>query len=324
MTSTSPRTSQRRAVAVGVAAAAIALGMVGPAFAGSAPHARAAVHTKKVAQKPVVAGSRYLALGDSVPFGYREADSIPKPNVAKPNTMVGFPEDIAANLGLKLTNAACPGETTASFLNAKAQSNGCENDYVKGNTKPSHTPGADYRVDAPLHVKYASKTESQMTYAEKYLKKYPNTRLVTLMIGANDGFICQVQYTDGCVGEVAALTANITKNATKIFKGLRNTAHYTGQLDLVTYYSFDYTDPTLTLEVGLLNGALEKAAKPFHVTIANGFAAFKTAAATHKGDTCAAGLLTVLNKTAATPCGVHTSPAGAAVLGQAVEQAIKK
>jgi lysophospholipase L1-like esterase len=324
MTTTSPRSARLRVLAIAGVAAALTVGVVAPAFAGSsAHHATVKTTAKKKATPPVVSGSRYLALGDSVPFGYREPTSVPKPNFAKPKTMIGYPEDIAAGLHLKVTNAACPGETSASFINTKAQSNGCENVFVKGKSTPQK--GESYRTLFPLHVKYASKTESQLTYAEKFLKAHPTTRLVTLMIGANDGFICEVKYSDGCTGEIGALQKTIEKNVTTILKGLRNTAHYNGQLVVVTYYSTDYSNELTTLGSTELDTALTTAAKPYHATIADGLKAFKAQAATEKGKTCTAGLLTVLSPLTSPPtCGVHLSPAGAAVLAQAIEKVIKE
>jgi hypothetical protein len=76
--------------------------------------------------RPVVAGSGYLALGDSVSFGFREADTAPPPDYHRAATFVGYPEDVGAALGLRVTNAACPGETSASLIRADARSNGCE------------------------------------------------------------------------------------------------------------------------------------------------------------------------------------------------------
>lgn len=316
MTTLSPPGIRHSALAVGCLGIAVAATMVAPAFGSS--HAVAAQHAKPAAHLPVVPGSRYLALGDSVPFGYRESNSIPAPNDSKPREMNGYPEDVAANLGLKLANAACPGETTVSFLNAKGQSNGCENSYPPG------PMAIGYRTLFPLHVKYASSTESQMTFAENYLKKFPNTRLVTLMLGANDAFICQRKFSDGCVGEFGTLLKNLTKHTTKIFKGLRNKAHYAGQIALVTYYSMDYRSAILTGEVKAINGALEAAAKPFHVEIANGFNQFRIAARQGHGNACTAQLLTALSGVDKGTCGVHPSQSGAALLAQAVERAIKK
>jgi hypothetical protein len=56
----------------------------------------------------------------------------------------------------------------------------------------------------------------------------------------------------------------------------------------------------------------------FGGSVADGFGAFKAAAAAFGGDSCAAGL--VIHLTANT-CDVHPSPAGAALLARAVRAA---
>jgi hypothetical protein len=56
--------------------------------------------------KPVVAGSPYLALGDSIVFGYRESNNPPAPDYSNAANFKGYPEDIAAAMGLALTNAS--------------------------------------------------------------------------------------------------------------------------------------------------------------------------------------------------------------------------
>jgi lysophospholipase L1-like esterase len=279
-----------------------------------------AAHGKAHKQPRVVAGARYLALGDSLSFGYREANAIPKPNYHKQKSFVGFPEDVAKNLGLRLANAACPGETTDSFLDTSAQSNKCENAFENGHRVP-----IGYRDTYPLHVKYKKGKQSQMAFAEAYLKKHPDTRLVSIMIGANDGFLCIARTDDGCQSEFGQLQKHIERNLTKIFKRLRNKAHYRGQIAMVTYYSTDYSPGAFaTVESTLLNDALKKAAKPFNVEVANGFGQFKKAARQARGDTCKAQLLTALSGAQKGTCGVHASVAGQALLAQAVERAIKK
>ena len=65
---------------------------------------------------------------------------------------------------------------------------------------------------------------------------------------------------------------------------------------------------------------MDSAAKPFHVVMADGFAAFRAAARQSGGDSCKAGLLTQLTTGG---CGVHPSLAGQALLALAVEQAIR-
>ena len=94
---------------------------------------------------------------------------------------------LGTELHLWVANAACPGETSSSLIHASAQSNGCEN-------VPAGS-GVSYRKDFPLHVRYSG---SQLAYAVKYLKAHPGVRLVSLMIGANDLFVCQETTAGGC------------------------------------------------------------------------------------------------------------------------------
>jgi lysophospholipase L1-like esterase len=58
---------------------------------------------------PVTPGSRYLALGDSVVFGYEEPQVVPAPNYHNPASFLGYPELVGAALHLKVANASCPG-----------------------------------------------------------------------------------------------------------------------------------------------------------------------------------------------------------------------
>src|SRR6516164_9891442 len=104
----------RRAAVV----AGIAVGMAGivpalPAWAGSVTG-------------PAANGT-YLALGDSVAFGYVPPQAVPAPNYLDQHSFVGYPELLAQRLDEHVANASCPGETTGSMLSTSAQSNGCEN-----------------------------------------------------------------------------------------------------------------------------------------------------------------------------------------------------
>lgn len=254
-------------------------------------------------------GSDYLALGDSVTFGYREPATTPKPDYADAASFVGYPEDVAAALGLRVANAACAGETSASFVTAGAQSLGCEN---LPNSK------AGYRTDYPLHVSYDG---TQLAYAVGYLKAHRDTRLVTLMIGANDGFLCQLTTKDRCASELGPLLKTVSGNVTTILRALRDQAGYHGQVVLVSYYSTDYASAAGTAGGNTLNEAAVAAAQPFDVTVADGFGVWKQAVAGAGGDTCKAGLLTLLSTGT---CGIHPSAAGAALLALAVEKVVKR
>ncbi len=260
---------------------------------------------------PVTRGSGYLALGDSVTFGYEEQTVTPAPNYADASSFLGYPEQLGSALHLTVANAACPGETSSSLIDPTAQSNGCENTPTKGNV--------GYRTMSPLHVNYSG---SQLSYAVSYLKKHKNVRLVSLMIGANDFFACQAVTADKCasITEEAAVLATLGKNVKTIMSAIRNQAHYGGQLAIINYYSLNYSDQTADAQSALLNATVDNAAKPFHVVVADGFGELEAGAAHSGGNSCTAGLLTQLSSGG---CGVHPSFAGQGLLALALEQVIR-
>ena len=280
----------------------------GPALAKSKHKPKHVASAPVAANLPVIPDSQYLALGDSVTFGYMEPTVVPAPNYANAAAFPGYPEQLGARLRLSVANAACPGETSASLINASAPSNGCE-------SNPTHISADNYRIH-PLHVRYKG---SQLAFALSYLHRHHNVRLITLMIGANDFFLCQETTSDGCASEQNATAAKVTKNIHTILSAIRHKAHYTGQLVIVNYYSLDYAVPAVNAESQLLNKVQDTAAKPFDVKIADGYGELQAASA-HSGDnTCTAGLLTQLSTGG---CGIHPSYAGQALLAQALEKAI--
>src|SRR5439155_2627725 len=56
----------------------------------------------------ITKGSTYLALGDSVTFGYQEQQVVPTPNYQDASTFLGYPELLGSELHLNVVNAACP------------------------------------------------------------------------------------------------------------------------------------------------------------------------------------------------------------------------
>jgi lysophospholipase L1-like esterase len=260
----------------------------------------------------------YLALGDSVAFGYRPPQVTTTAQYANADNFVGYPTDVAAAENLVLVNASCPGETTASMLSATAQSNGCENSYnPSSSTNP--VPGG-YRTTSPLHVSY---TGSQIAFAEQFLKAHPTTRLITLDIGANDAFICEATPgTKNCTTSTALanLATQIDTNLTTIYKDLRGTG-YTGPIVTLDYYSTDYASTAGDEGTQYLNAVINKPSTSVNppVITANGYAAFETPSSAFGGSTCAAGLLVKLpNGT----CNVHPTLYGHRLLAQAIEQAL--
>jgi lysophospholipase L1-like esterase len=255
--------------------------------------------------RPVTAGSHYLALGDSVAFGYREPANIPTPDYPDPSSFVGYPENIGAELAVKTVNLSCPGETSSSLIDDRAPSYACE------------TP-TGYRTNFPLHVSYQN---SQLDYAVRFLQRHPDTRLVSLMIGANDGFLCQATTADHCASELPGVLAKVSANVTTILRQIRRVAGYHNQIVIVNYYSTNYADPIQNAQSQALNHAMDSAAAPFHVVIADGYSTFQHAAVQAGGNTCAAGLLTTLSTGG---CGVHPSIAGQEVLAGAVERVVNQ
>ena len=235
-----------------------------------------------------------------MPFGYRPGE--PPEVYADAENLVGYPKFVARWLDLDLLNASCPGETTASFIDETAQSNGCQNSL-----------GSDvgYRDRFPLHVDYAG---AQLEYAVEVLQENRDVQLVTLQIGANDAFICQ--QTIGCdtPEEGAALAAQVGRNVDRVLGALRGEGGYTGRIAVVTYYALDYADPAGVQAIQGLNAALAAAAEAHGAVVADGFAAFTPRALAAGGSSIDAGLVL--------PDDVHPTRKGHRLLARAVVQAV--
>jgi lysophospholipase L1-like esterase len=247
--------------------------------------------------------NNYLALGDSVPFGLNPL--LVRPGV-DPDVFVGFPE-LASDLfrpRKKLFNASCPGETSTSLITGTRPDNGCQN----------------YRqFIGVLHVAYSG---SQLDYAKSYVAANPRTGLVTMMIGANDLFLlqdtCATSQNPNCVTDgLPGVLATLSSNLATIYSTLKQ-AGFQGDLVAVTYYSLNYADPFGTAVATALDNTLAGVTKVFGGKVADGFGEFQAAAAAFGGDSCAAGLLIHLTPRV---CDVHPSPAGAALLADAVRNA---
>jgi lysophospholipase L1-like esterase len=250
---------------------------------------------------------RYLALGDSVAFGYRPPEVTAPADYLDAGNFRGYPEVLARRTRLRVTNASCPGETTSSMLDVTAQSNGCEN---------SVDSPVGYRTAYPLHTAYAG---SQVDYAVRFLRQHRRTRLVSIDIGANDLFVCQATTADKCTGtDFAATVGTVRTNLDTILSTLRHRGRYHHRLVVLTYYSLDYGDPVGTAGITALDAAIAAAARANHAVVADGFGAFRRASAASGGDTCAAGLIIKLPDGT---CNVHPTRKGHRVLARAVARA---
>ena len=262
----------------------------------------------------------YLALGDSVAFGYRPPSATPLPNYQDPASFVSYANYVAQRLALHLVNASCPGETTASMIDPKAISNGCEN--TLGET-------GGYRTYFPLHVSY---TGSQLAFAVHFLEEHPNTRLVTIDVGADDAFFCQETTKGSCASakELGGVLNTIATNLAKIYHAIRVEAGFEGPIVALTYYSLSYASSAAGLQqvalTNALNTAIDAPNLTFDVTVANGFEAFRWASLAHGGDPCAAGLLVRVpvsdSSAGLVGCNIHPSLKGHHVLADAIVQAL--
>ena len=245
-------------------------------------------------------GPRYLALGDSVTFGFITQAGFEYVNA---NNFIGFPTYAAQRARLDVVNAACPGETTGSFLVSGAPDDGCQQFRTAG---------------AQLHVNYNS---TQLAFALAFLKSHPSASLITVGLGADDVLLlraaCQGDPT--CIANgLPAVLAAITASMATILTDLRSTG-FTGTIIVVNYYSIDYSDPTETALTSALNDALAAAAAQAGGVVADVFTAFQNATVPTGGKTCNAGLLNASPANQFT-CDIHPSQSGQMLIGKVVAQ----
>ena len=252
-------------------------------------------------------GGRYLALGDSLAFGYIIQAGFEYVN---PENFVSYADYTARMLRFDLVNAACPGETSGSFLSTSAPDLGCR----------------DIRAVFPLHVAYSS---TQIDFATAYLKAHPRTiRLLTIDIGANDVFLLQnacAQTTnpEQCVqSALPGVLGMIELNVETILGELRATG-YKGVIVVANYYSLDFSDPQQNQLAAAVNAVLAGAASAHGAVIADVFTAFRNALPTTlTGDnfTCKAGLLNPTPQNQFV-CDIHASQSGHRLIAKAIASA---
>ncbi len=241
----------------------------------------------------------YLALGDSVNFGFITNAGFEYVN---PENFIVFPDYVGQTLKLHTSNAACPGETSGSFLSSTAPDDGCR----------------FYRSQVPLHVNY---TSTQLDFAVSFLKSHPETRVVSIGLGANDVLLLRAQCADDptCIalGLPHVLFA-VETNLITILSNLR-AAGFKGIIVVVNYYSVDYSDTNETAITAALNQTLAAASAQAGSVVADVFTAFQSAAGPAGGHKCNVGLLnsSPQNQFA---CDIHPSQSGQKLIARTVEQ----
>lgn len=264
----------------------------------------AAASSVALASPPEAPGNAaYLALGDSVAFGFIANAGFAYVNAAN---FVGYPDYVGDDLRLDAANASCPGESTGSFISAASPDNGCH----------------DFRAASfPLHVSYAS---TQLAFATAFLAAHRQTRLVSVGLGANDVYLLQA----ACAGDVPCILsglpgvlAQVAANVNSIIASVRATG-FRGVVVVVNYYSLDYTDPLLTGVIAALDQALADVAKSNGAALADAFAAYEAVSAAAGGKPCEAGLLNA-NPQNQLLCDDHASQSGQRLLAATIESAYR-
>jgi lysophospholipase L1-like esterase len=243
---------------------------------------------------------QYLALGDSLVFGYITQAGFMYVN---PDNFVGYPEYLGRMLRLDTVNAACPGETTGSSLSFAEDDVGCR----------------AYRAQVPLHVAYDS---TQLDFATRFLRRHREVGLVTIGLGANDVAL----LLNACAGDPQCINGGLTAvldqlqfNMRTILARLRS-ARFRGVIVVMNYFSLDYTDPAATSLVALLNQVLSGAAMDGGAVVADVFSAFQLVASNVGGHTCQAGLLNASPQNQFA-CDVHPSQSGQRLIAETIARA---
>jgi len=253
-----------------------------------------------------------LVLGDSLAFSYISSVGYEYFYI-NPENFIGFPDDLGDRLHLDVVNASCPGETTGSFLSSTAPDNGCRL----------------YRSLYPLHVDYRS---TQLAFATRYLNSHREVRLVTITLGANDGFLleksCASNPTPALVAAcieagAPALLAVVAGNLQTILADVRDTG-YAGAIVVTNYFSLDYSDAAGTALTAALNAAIAAPASAYGAVVADVFTAFQTVASNpaYGGKTCNTGLL---NPDVYNPfvCNDHPAQTGHRLIAKTIARAIR-
>jgi len=152
------------------------------------------------AMKPPKVNATYVALGDSLAFGFSEHEfneSLPSENPA--NFEKGYPNDYASLINAssydktKLVNYGCPGETTGSLIGDKPAVLAAINHALRHVIHEPVTGEAacayHYADGLPLHDEYGgTKSQLEAAIAELSAAKAARRKVttVTIDIGAND------------------------------------------------------------------------------------------------------------------------------------------
>ncbi len=253
------------------------------------------------------ANGTYLALGDSVAFGYVPPNAVPAPDYLDAHSFVGYPEFLASSS----TNVS-----RTRLVRARRRRACSSPGYraTAARTRPA-------RLSAIGRCSRCTPSTGERRWNTRFTisAAHKHTRLVTIDIGANDTFLCQETTADNCASELPGVAAEIAVNLGTIFHELRDDAGYTGPIVALEYYSLSYSDPTTVAGTQFLNSVIANVTTANGGIVADGFSAFEGPSVAFGGDPCAAGLLIKLPDGT---CNIHPSPTGQQLLAGAIAEAI--
>ena len=239
----------------------------------------------------------YLALGDSLAFGYSLAkfeSLLPTEPPTAYNT--GYVDDFArllrfGNPRLQVINDGCPGETTESFIKGP-----CE-----------------YQLAYPLHHPYVGgPMSSQLSDALAYLQANPDTNPITLDIGANDA-LGLIEHTcekkvECVIKESPALFAHIAANLGLILTDLRGADPHATIIVLGLYNPFGEKLPGGNALTAQLNEVMDKVAEAVGARFADPLPVFNPPGKLEEPTIC------LLTNMCNTPEDIHPTDLGYGVL----------
>ena len=218
-------------------------------------------------------GSTYLALGDSLAYGYHQAqfqeELEAKGYVEAANFNDGYGDDFGAalrllNPKLQIVNDGCPGETTETMI----EGSGVGPEYCAGGPTGSPFPKAF------LHHPYpGTQLEDALAIAAE-----PGVGTITLDIGANDvlqflGHTCGFPTTFTCSqGQIEAEIGHVAANVGYILAQLRAVAPKAKIVFVSQYNPYPTVlqpEGTGDATVEALNDALKAVASSYGVRFAN-------------------------------------------------------
>lgn len=248
----------------------------------------------------------YLALGDSLAFGFQQAkfnSLFPNENPAAFNT--GYVDDLAATLRLRypplqVINDGCPGETTDSFISGPCA----------------------YQLSFPLHHPYvAGQSSSQLADALTFLGEHRNfVNPITIDIGANDVLgvaerVCSMQIA--CIVEHApALIAHISANLGLVLEDLHQATPHAKIVVLGLYNPFGETAfPGSNQLTAPINEAMASVAASMGALFADPLPVFNPPGPNEEATICLLTNMCVEGKVNLALGDIHASNEGYAVLG---------